>query len=168
MAPMVAAEEPALAGIVLLAGPGRTGRAILEFQPTYDVGHDTSLTALKRDAQLARVPATVDTILTVDDLFGAHDPIATARKVKMPVLILQGGDDQQVIAAEAPPLEAAFRAGGSRDVTARVFPLLNHLFIFQPGGNPAGFATLPTNLASSEVLRIAVHWTAAQVGRKQA
>lgn len=33
-------------------------------------------------------------------IFGAHDPITTAREVKVPTLVLQGGDDQQVIAAE--------------------------------------------------------------------
>ncbi len=169
VAPIVATEEPALAGIVLMAGPGRTGRAILEFQVKYAIERDTSLTVAKRDSQLARASITVDSALKSTPwltFFGAHDPIATARKVKVPVLLLQGGDDQQVIAAEAPLLEKAFRAGGNRDVTMRVFPELNHLFIRQPGGNPAGYATLPTHLASAEVLGVAVDWIAARVGRK--
>lgn len=169
VAPMVATDDSALAGIVLMAGTGRTGRAILEFQAKYAIEHDTSLTVAKRDSQLARAPMTVDSVLKSTpwlNFFGAHDPIAAARKVTTPVLILQGGDDQQVIASEAPLLEAAFRAGGNRDVTVRVFPSLNHLFIFQPGGDPAGYATLPTNLASSEVLGAAVDWIAARVGRK--
>ena len=169
VAPMVAVDEPALAGIVLMAGPGRTGRAILEFQVKYAIEHDTSLTVARRDSQLARAPMMVDSVLKSTPwltFFGAHDPIATARRVTAPVLMLQGGDDQQVIAAEAPLLEKAFRAGGNRDVTMRVFPELNHLFIRQPGGNPAGYTTLSTHLASAEVLGMAVDWIAARVARK--
>ena len=77
-----------------------------------------------------------------------------------PVLMLQGGDDQQVIAAETPLLEKAFRDGGNQDVTARVFPALNHFFILQPGGDPAGYSTLATNLASAEVLGVVADWIA--------
>ena len=168
VAPMVAADDPALAGIVLLAGPGRTGRAILEFQVKYSIERDTSLSPAKRAADLARVPMTVDSLLKTTPwltFFGTHDPLATARRVKTPVLILQGGDDQQVIAAETPLLEAAFRSGGNTDVTARVFPQLNHLFILQPGGDPSGYAMLATNLASPAVLGMAVDWIAERARR---
>lgn len=169
VAPMVAIDEPSLAGIVLMAGPGRTGREILLFQVGYPIRNDTTLSVAKRDSMLARVPATVDSVLKTTpwlSFFGSHDPIATAKRVKVPVLILQGGDDQQVIASEAPLLEAAFRAGGNRDVTSRVFPSLNHLFILQPGGNPSGYSTLPTNLAAAEVLGMAVDWIALKAARK--
>jgi uncharacterized protein len=107
------------------------------------------------------VPAQVDSMLKTSawlQFFGTHDPLATARRVRTPVLILQGADDQQVIGAEAPLLRNAFRAGGNRDVTMRVFPELNHFFIRQPGGSPTGYATLSTNLASSEVLGVAADW----------
>lgn len=104
------------------------------------------------DAEITRTPW-----LT---FFAAHDPIATAHKVAVPVLMVQGGDDQQVIAAETPLLEKAFRDGGNRDVTARVFPALNHFFILQPGGDPAGYSTLATNLASAEVLGVVADWIA--------
>jgi uncharacterized protein len=97
--------------------------------------------------------------------FMQHDPIATARRVKTPVLILQGGDDQQVIASEATMLERAFRAGGNRSVTMRVFPELNHLFIRQPGGDPSGYATLLSNLAVPEVLGAMADWIVRQVSR---
>ncbi len=169
VAPMVALDEPTLAGIVLLAGPGRSGRAILEFQARASIERDTTLMPAARATQMDRAPALVDSALKSTPwltFFGAHDPIATAKRVKTPVLILQGSDDQQVIAAEAPLLEAAFRSGGNRDVTARVFPSLNHFFILQPGGSPAGYATLPTNLASTEVLGVAVEWIVTRTTRK--
>jgi uncharacterized protein len=168
VAPIVAADDPSLAGIVLMAGPGRTGRAILEFQVSYGIERDSSLTAAKRADSLKRVPKVVDSLLKTTPwltFFGTHDPIATAKRVKTPVLILQGGDDQQVIAAEAPLLANAFKAGGNADVTSRVFPQLNHLFILQPGGNPAGYATLTTNLASPAVLGAAADWVVERAKR---
>ncbi len=171
IAPMVAVDEPALAGIVLMAGPGRSGRDILRFQSSYAIERDTTMAPAKRAEMLANVPRMVDSALASTPwltFFGAHDPIATARQVKVPVLILQGGDDQQVIASEAPLLERAFRAGGNRDVTARVFPELNHFFITQPGGNPSGYSTLGTNLASPEVLGMAVEWIVRKASRSAA
>ena len=168
IAPMVAADDPLLAGIVLMAGTGRTGREILLFQNRYAIEYDTSLTSAKRATMLARVARSVDSALTTSPwltFFGAHDPIATARRVKVPVLILQGADDQQVIASEASLLGKAFRAGGNRDVTMQVFPELNHFFIRQPGGNPSGYSELPTNLASSEVLGMAADWIARRASR---
>lgn len=166
IAPMVALDEPSLAGIVLMAGPGRTGREILQFQNRYAIEHDTTLTPAKRSEMLASMPKMLDSALRSTPwltFFGAHDPLATAKKVKVPVLILQGADDQQVIAAEAPLLAKAFRAGGNRDVTMQVFPELNHFFIRQPGGAPAGYSTLPTNLASAEVLGLATDWIVRRV-----
>ena len=164
VAPMVAVDESQLAGIVLMAGPSRTGREILLFQVRYGIEHDTSMTPARRDSALARVPTQVDSALNSSawlKFFGAYDPVATAKRVKVPVLILQGGDDQQVIVSEATPLAAAFRVAGNRDVTMRVFPELNHLFIHQPGGNPSGYASLPSNLVAPEVLGALADWVAA-------
>ncbi|MES3034607.1 MAG: alpha/beta fold hydrolase [Gemmatimonadota bacterium] len=171
IAPLVALDEPTLAGIVLMAGPGRSGRDILRFQSSYAIEHDTAMTPTKRAEMLARVPQMVDSALASTPwltFFGAHDPIATAKRVKVPVLILQGGDDQQVIASEAPLLERAFRDGGNRDVTVRVFPELNHFFIRQPGGDPSGYSTLGTNLAAPEVLGLAAEWIVRKASRSGA
>lgn len=169
IAPMVARDEPDLAGIVLMAGPSRTGREILLFQSRYAVERDTSLTPAARAAALAKIPANVDSLVKTNPwltFFASYDPVPTARQVKVPVLILQGGDDQQVIASEAPVLEAAFKAGGNKDVMARVFPELNHLFIHQPGGNPAGYVTLPTNLADATVIGALADWVVTHATRR--
>ena len=82
-----------------------------------------------------------------------------------PVLLLQGGDDQQVIASEAATLAQVLKAAGNPDVTMRVFPELNHLFIRQPGGNPAGYSSLSSNLAESQVLGAAVDWIVSRAAR---
>ncbi len=165
IAPIVASEEPQLAGIVLMAGTGRSGREILAFQMGYAIERDTSLTTAARAARMGRIPGTVDSVAAASPWMGffvAHDPLATARVVKTPVLILQGADDQQVIAREADLLETAFKAARNRDVTKRVFPELNHLFIRQPGGNPAGYATLRTNLVEPGVLGAVADWIVAR------
>jgi len=94
-----------------------------------------------------------------------HDPLPTARQVAVPVLILQGATDQQVTADQAPLLEQAFRAGGNRDVTMRIFPETNHLFLVDPNGNPAGYSALRVNTLRPEVLRMAVDWLVTKLSR---
>ena len=168
VAPMVAVDEPALAGIVLMAGPARTGREIIRFQARYAIEHDTTATSEKKAEALAKLPAQVDSVLRTSPwltFFGDHDPVAVIRRVRQPVLILQGGDDQQVIADEARTLESALKSVRHRDVTTHVFPALNHLFIHQPGGNPAGYTTLPTNLADARVLGILADWIVTRAER---
>lgn len=168
IAPMVALDEPQLAGIVLMAGTARTGRQIIEFQNKYAIERDTTLSPARRAERLAQVPSAVDSVLKTAPwlrFFGDYDPTATAKRVKTPVLILQGSDDQQVIASEATMLARTFRSGGNRDVTMRVFPALNHFFVHQPGGDPAGYATLVTDLASAEVLGVLTEWVVTHASR---
>jgi dipeptidyl aminopeptidase/acylaminoacyl peptidase len=104
---------------------------------------------------------TVDSLAAVVPwlrFFLTHDPLAVARRVKVPVLILQGETDRQVTAEQAPELAAAFKAGGNRDVTVHVFPRANHLFVDDPSGNPAGYASLPVHMVRSDVLAAIVDW----------
>ena len=169
VAPMVALDEPALAGLVLMAGTARTGREILEFQSRAAIMRNTAMSAAARTTALARVTAVVDSAAARDPwlrFFVAYDPLPVARKVRTPVLLLQGADDQQVIASEATMLERALREGGNTDVTLRVFPALNHLFIRQPGGDPSGYRSLPTNRVSPEVLGMLADWIAAHASTR--
>ncbi len=165
IAPMVAADDRAIAGLVLMAGTGRKGREILEFQVGAKLGSDPSLSPVARAAQRARLPAMVDSLVASSpwmQYFAAYDPIATARRVRTPVLILQGADDQQVIADEALRLESAFRMAGGQDVSTEIIPQLNHLFIRQPGGAPSGYATLKSNRVEPEVLGMVADWITAR------
>ena len=90
--------------------------------------------------------------------FLTYDPIPTAKRVKTPTIILQGEKDQQVTFEQANKLAAAMRAGGNRDVTVKVVPNLNHLFIPDTSGNPAGYTQLKSNKVSSEVLGMMADW----------
>ncbi|HEY6108463.1 MAG TPA: prolyl oligopeptidase family serine peptidase, partial [Gemmatimonadales bacterium] len=91
--------------------------------------------------------------------FGDYDPLATARRVTVPVLILQGALDRQVSAGQADTLAAALRAGGNRDVTEKVYPGLNHLFLPTIGdGSPSEYPTLKDTKLPAQVLDDLAAW----------
>jgi hypothetical protein len=53
------------------------------------------------------------------------------------------------------------RAGGNRDVTARVFPGLNHLFVPSPtDGSPSEYASLADVAVNREALDVMAVWLA--------
>ena len=167
IAPLVATTEPGLAGIVLFAGPAYNGLDIIHYQQRNAIEHDTALAKLNRDSLLQVSARALDSMATHDvwfKFFLTYDPLATARKVKVPTLILQGRTDQQVTYEQAEKLGAAIRAGGNTDVTVRVFPELDHLFIHDPDGNPAGYAKLPTNKMSAEALGVMADWVVKHLG----
>lgn len=61
IAPMVAASDPMLAGIVLLAGAARNGGDIIAFQQRYAIEHDTSVAApAKRDSVLRAAAGAIE------------------------------------------------------------------------------------------------------------
>jgi len=164
IAPMVAATDTTLRGIVLLAAPARTGRDILLGQIRYAVEHNAALSPARRDSLLATVPAQEQRLAAATPwmrYFAAYDPSVVARRVRTPVLILQGGNDQQITPNQAGELAADFRAAGNRDVTVREFPGLDHLFLPDPTGNPAGYATLPSRHLPADVRGAVTDWIVA-------
>ena len=64
------------------------------------------------------------------DLRG-YDPVKTARKLKIPILILQGGRDYQVTPSNYEAWAAAI--GRRSNVTMKIYPDLNHLFMAGSG-----------------------------------
>jgi uncharacterized protein len=146
IAPMVAEKEPTLRAIVLLAGIATPGRTALHFQLKNGIEHNTKLTPETRASQIADIPKRIDAMMAADPwmkFFLTHDPAPTMRRVKTPVLILTGSRDQQAVPAEVALIEAAFKEGGNKDVTARVLPDVNHLFVQDTDGFPGNYAKLP-------------------------
>ena len=90
--------------------------------------------------------------------FLSYDPLATARQVKVPVLILNGATDQQVTPDQVPVLAKAFRDGGNKDVTSKVFPEMNHLFVRDPVGFPANYTKLVNLRVEPEVVGTLTEW----------
>lgn len=163
VAPMVAVTDRRLRGLVLLAAPAWDGHRVLDFQVRDALARDTALAPAARDSAFARARAQRDSAAALSPwlrFFVAHDPAATARRVRVPVLIQQGETDRQVSPAQADELAAAFRAGGNRDVTTRRYPATNHLFLADDDGSPAGYAELPSRGVRPEVLRDAAEWLA--------
>ncbi len=179
MAPRVATTRPSVAGIVILAG----GAEPLHWAA---VRQDRYLASLRPEAQLA-LAATVETMseqaLLVDspglsdstpssklplgvpaaywlDLRG-YDPVASARALDRPILILQGGRDYQATVADD---LARWEAGlaGHPDVTVHVYPADNHLFF--PGTGPSTPEEYePVQHMDPDVIADIAHWLPAQV-----
>ena len=146
IAPMVAEKEPTLRAIVLLAGIAQPGRTALHFQLKNRIERNAGLTPEARDVQIAEIPKRIDAMAANDpwmQFFLAYDPAPSMRRVKTPVLILTGSRDQQAVPEHVALQEAAFKEGGNTDVTARVLPDLNHLFVSDTDGFPGNYAKLP-------------------------
>lgn len=76
--------------------------------------------------------------------FGQYDPLEWWARVRVPVLLIYGSEDQRVPAAEsAARISAAvLRNTRNADVTARILPTADHTFRLPPG--PSGWpATAP-------------------------
>ena len=126
IAPMVAATDPKLRALVLMAGPAQSGRTILKFQQEYAADSMLHLTGARRDSALKDMSMKLDSSANVVPwlhYFLDYDPIATAKRVKQPVLVLQGATDRQVTPEQGPALAAAFRAGGNQRCDAQDFSL---------------------------------------------
>jgi len=166
IAPLVASTDGRLAGIVLMAGPAYTGRRIIDFQLKNGVMGAEQIPAAGKDSALRAARALFDSTsakLPWMAYFLSYDPVPTARRVKTPVLIMQGATDQQVTADQAPLLEQAFKAGGNTDVTMTVFKDRNHLFLNDPSGFPGGYVKLTSGKIDGEVMGTLADWFVAKL-----
>lgn len=89
------------------------------------------------------------------------DPPADWRRVRCPVLALNGSLDHQVPAEEnLRGMEAALKAGGNRHFQSAVLPALNHLFQTAKTGREDEYTELEETLAPEALRRIAAFVTA--------
>jgi hypothetical protein len=157
---MIAATDPKLRAIVLMAGTASSGREILRAQQIYAVDSMAHLTGAARAAALDRSAKATDSLAATTPwmkFFLEYEPSTIASQVKTPVLILQGATDRQVPASEAEKLASAFRAGGNSRVTVRLFPETNHLFVADPAGG-FDYGKLPSLRVRPEVLGAIADW----------
>ncbi|MEF9978677.1 MAG: alpha/beta fold hydrolase [Thermomonas sp.] len=141
MAPRIAAVSGHVAGLVLLAAPARPlldivieqnrRLAVLDDGKTSDAERD-AITALIQQVRVTRDAATDPATKTVMGLpagywrsFDAVDPVGEAKSVALPMLVLQGARDIQVVDADW----QAWRGGfdGNPKVTFKLYETLNHL-----------------------------------------
>ena len=161
IAPMVAAKDPTVRAIALLAGPAYNGRRILEFQNENGIKSATQLTDTQRDSLRRTVPKGLDSLAAANAWMGFFmktEPSAALRRVKQPTLVLQGDTDQQVTAEQADSIVTILKGSGNTRVTVHHFPATNHLFLIDPSGAPAGYTSLKDTRVRREVLGALADW----------
>jgi len=172
IAPMVAASDPQIAAIVLMAGPGKRGDEIILYQLASGLDSDATLTDEARAKGRAEQREMIRALIAGRDApqapaelkgawmryFFSYDPLPTIGKVRQPILILQGALDRQVTAEQADALEAAARKAGNKDVTKHVYANLNHLFLPAKTGSPSEYGSLGTNAIVDDVINTLADW----------
>ena len=163
IAPMVAADDPRLAAIVIMAGTSKPGSDVLRDQVLWPLSKAEGLTEGEREQ--VRTASLEATAASMPDLnpwmrwFWDYDPLPTARRVTQPALILQGAWDRQVSAGQADTLAAAMRDAGNHDVELHVFPRLNHLFLVSlQDGSASEYAAIERVVIPDEVMDILANW----------
>jgi dipeptidyl aminopeptidase/acylaminoacyl peptidase len=116
-----------------------------------------SLAARYRDrAWFFPPPAADHPYWTFSPAFAAYHPLDWWARVRVPVLLLYGADDQRVpAAASAARIGATLRAAGNRRVTTRIFPGADHTFRLRPG--PSGWPVTAPDYVSTLVGWLARH-----------
>jgi hypothetical protein len=172
IAPIIASTDPNIAAIVLMAGTAKTGEAVIVDQTSDLLDRDPILTLEEKAKRLAGQKILLRTIVEGGDIsklpdtvknawykaFLIYDPLPTIRKVKQPILILQGEIDRQVTAEQATALEKAAHDAGNKNVTVRVFPNLNHLFLPAKTGSFNEYSSLTVTSLGDEVLNTLDDW----------
>ncbi len=149
LAPRIAAADPEIAGIVMLAANTRPIEQLALEQVRYIAAASGTPTE-EEQKQIAAVEETTkkiespglkpgDTVTFLGgnspgsywlDLRGYH-PLETAAELKIPILVLQGGRDYQVTPANFDDWKKTL--ANRSNATLKLFPDLNHLFIAGSG-----------------------------------
>ena len=177
IAAMIGASDPKLDAIVMMAGVAKRGAEVSIEQQEDMLRSDPTMTEAVKQTMREKQKDAVQTVLAGGDLPGqktnawireyfAYDPLPTARKVKQPLLILQGERDRQVDQSHAQVLAAAVRDAGNKDVTVKVFPTLNHLFLPSTTGSFNEYSHLATNKVPDDVLDTLTDWLKARTAPK--
>ncbi len=163
IAPMVATTDPQLRAIVLMAGQAYPGARISMQQNTALLDGQLGMTPAQRDSVLTSLPAALEAEGAKSPWLGfwlTHDPLAAARRIAQPVLILQGDTDTQVSPEQADSLAFTLRAAGNSRVTVKRFPATNHLFVPDSSGDFARYSSLTDTGIRKTVLGALADWIA--------
>jgi uncharacterized protein len=153
LAPEIGARDAAVAGVILLAAPARPLTEVILDQLAHLGGlpqnqtpqAQAGIAGMRASVEQYRAGQLPDTAAVMGmpqpylrDL-DARDPVAAARRLTVPLLVLHGRRDYQVPAQDYELWQAAF-AGAKSAATLRSFPDLNHLFMRGTGTpNPAEY-----------------------------
>ncbi|MBX7219619.1 MAG: alpha/beta fold hydrolase [Blastocatellia bacterium] len=182
VAPMVAAADPAIHSVVILAGPSRPLDMVMVEQLAFQANHpdlpkevqDVAKSLIEPTNQMiaavkanqpkekdGRKIAQIGRLVWNFDYFRqhfTHNPTATIRKVKCPVLILQGEKDLLVQPYHALALEKELKRAGNKQVQVKLFPYLTHMYTTFPHNNPDPQAMSKVNTVSEDFLQALLEW----------
>jgi dienelactone hydrolase len=172
LAPRIAAADPGLAGIAIVAGNARPLHvlALEQLDHLVSTGSATKEQTAAMRAELEKVgaldpakpPAAGTRLVGAPaaywlDLAG-YDPAATAHGLGVPVLVLAGGRDYQVGPKDFEVWKSALAA--LPNATFRLFPKLNHLLVEGDGpSTPAEYER--SGHVAAEVVEAVAAWARA-------
>ena len=176
--PRIGQSQPALAGLIVMAGAARPMEDLILDQVTYLAGLDGVVTDPEKKqmeglrAEVAKVkalkPGATESVLGAPasywlDLQG-YDPVQGSKYLPQPMLILQGERDYQVTMADF----AAWKKGlaSKPNVTFKSYPKLDHLFLAGEGKSSPAEYEKPGHVDAGVVNDIAA-WILGQ-GKKPA
>jgi dienelactone hydrolase len=170
VAPRIAAAEPSIGGLIVMAGAARAIEQSIIDQTRYLAMLDGTVSAEEQVAidSVVKLAADVRALKPGDppivsppfsapasywlDLRG-YDPAAAAARLTQPMLLLQGERDYQVTMED---LAAWKRALGSRaNVQSKSYPALNHLFMAGTGPSTPAEYSQPGHVDASVIRDIA-------------
>jgi dienelactone hydrolase len=143
MAPKITTDNPKIKGFISLAGTLRSLQAIIIDQNEAVINAEASLSKEQKKAYLAQIEAEINKTKTIEDggtnviadlptdywkSLNAINSIAIVKKLKVPMLILQGGNDFQVYADKDYKLWQTTLMT-HKNVTYKLYPGLSHLFM---------------------------------------
>ena len=143
LAPLIASQDDKLAGLILLAGNSRPLTDLIVEQADYLMTlPDTTnkdkeqLEKMKKDVERVKDPKLGEGMLKSEQIMGApvaywlslraYDAPATAAKLKLPMLILQGERDYQVTMTDFDLWKKTLKRHDN--VRFQSYPKLNHIF----------------------------------------
>lgn len=177
-APRIAEREPAIAGLIIMAGPTRPMDVVImdQFRYLASLEGPNSAEAQDKLADMEKQMTKVRNLTPADAsstdlIFGvppaywldlrSYNQVATAKKLKLPLLILQGGRDYQVLAADFDGWKSGLASRGG--VIFKFYPDLNHLFMTGTGKSRPAEYNRPGHVSETVVDDIAA-WIAGQGG----
>jgi fermentation-respiration switch protein FrsA (DUF1100 family) len=162
LAPRIATLDPSIKGLILAAAPARKLQDIIIEQNNYFYGLQPDsakkVNAVELAASIksinntraftAKTPAQDSVYLGMPISYwadlNAMDQVAMAKKLDQRIFVIQGGQDFQVSAQDFDIWQKALK--GKKNVDTKLYPMLNHLFIFVSAkGDTSQYAT-PSNI----------------------
>lgn len=160
IAPRIAAEDPNIGAIVLLAGTAKTGDKVLREQFNFvldsmELPEEKRVKALARYENMVKIikgepvdreaeeklKPQVEPQLKWLRSFVNYDPLSVLDKIDAAVLIINGGKDKQVFPEHARMLYKRLKKL-KKKTTLKIFPDLNHLLIPAETGAYAEYARI--------------------------